>query len=275
MENAYDTFFDSFSEERAKKPRKTGLTILRDPGLGLRQAEDMVRIGNDFIDVIKFDHGTEVLYDKVLLNEKMGLYKQNKIETMAGESILEIALWKKIYVDYLRKCKDIGFTILGIPSTTVAMEEDIRNSIIEKALQNGFKVITIAGRKYPDEKLSLPFVFRMISDDIKMGIHKVLIRIEKYKNGFGICDQEGKILKKQILRFLEGVKHPDMLIWEAPTRSQQQDLIYHLGLNVNLDGVDWQQVLSLEALRLGLMGEKEKKSYLERKYWSELQNVWD
>lgn len=275
MKNAFDALFDSFSEERAKKPRQTGLTILRDRGLGLRQAEDMVRIGSDFIDMIKLDHGTEVLYDKILLSEKVELYKQHKIETMAGESIIEIAIWKKILDDYLKKCKELGLNVVGIPSTTIAMKGDIRKEVIEKCLNSGFKVITIAGRKHPDEKLSLPFVFKMISDDINMGTHKVLIRIEKFKNGFGICDKEGKIIKKQILCFLEGVEHPDMLVWEAPARSQLQDLIYHLGMNVNLDGIDWQQVLSLEALRRGLMGDKEKKAYLERKYWSDLQDMWD
>ena len=275
MENAFDTLFDSFSEERAKKPRKTGLTIVRDRGLGLRQAEDMVRIGSNFIDMIKLDHGTEVLYDKILLSEKVELYKQHKIETITGESIFEIAIWKKILNDYLKTCKDLGLNVVEIPSTTIAMKEDIRKNVIEKCLNNGFKVITIAGRKHPDEKLSLPFVFRMISDDIKMGAYKVLIPIKKFKNGFGICDKEGKIVKKQILRFLEGVEHPDVLVWEAPARSQQQDLIYHLGMNVNLDEIDWLQILSLEALRRGLMGEKEKKAYLEHKYWSDLQKVWD
>lgn len=275
MENAFDTLFDSFSEERAKKPRKTGLTIVRDRGLGLRQAEDMVRIGSDFIDMIKLDHGTEVLYDKILLSEKVEIYKQHKIETITGESIFEIAIWKKILDDYLKTCKDLGLNVVEIPSTTIAMKEDIRKNVIEKCLNNGFKVITIAGRKHPDEKLSLPFVFRMISDDIKMGAYKVLIPIKKFKNGFGICDKEGKVVKKQILRFLEGVEHPDVLVWEAPARSQQQDLIYHLGMNVNLDEIDWLQILSLEALRRGLMGEKEKKAYLEHKYWSDLQKVWD
>jgi len=275
MENAYDTLFDSFSEERAKKPRQTGLTIVRDRGLGPRQAEDMVRIGSDYIDMIKLDHGTEVLYDKILLSEKIELYKQHEIETITGESILEIALWKKIFDDYLKKCKDLGLNVVGIPSTTIAMKEEIRKDVIEKCLNNGFKVITIAGRKHPDEKRSLPFVFKMIADDIKMGVYKVLLRIEKFKNGFGICDKEGKIIKKQILHFLEGVEHPDMLVWEAPSKSQQQDLIYHLGMNVNLDGIELQQILSLEALRRGLVGEKEKKAYLERKYWSDLQDVWD
>jgi phosphosulfolactate synthase len=275
MKNAFNNLFDSFSEGRAKKPRKTGLTIVRDRGLGLRQAEDMVRIGSDYIDMIKLDHGTEVLYDKILLSEKVELYKQHKIETMAGESILEITIWKKILNDYLKTCKELGLTVVGIPSTTIDMKEGIRKDVIEKCLDNGFKVITIAGRKHPDEELSLPFVFKMISEDIKMGIYRVLIRIERFKNGFGICDKDGKIIKKVVLSFLEGVEHPDMLVWEAPSRSQQQDLIYHLGMNVNLDGIDPQQILSLEALRRGLVGEKEKKAYLERKYWSDLQDVWD
>jgi len=273
MENALENLFDSFSEERANKPRKTGLTILRDNGLGLSQVEDLLRLSSDYIDVVKLAQGTEVLYEKTIIREKIGLYKKHDIEIMAGESILEIAIWKKIYDDYLKKSRELGFTIMGIPSTTIPMKGSIRNDVIEKSLENGFKVITVAGRKHPDEKLSLPFVFEMISEDIKLGTYKVLIRTEEYRDGFGICDEEGKIIKRQILRFLEGAEHPDTLIWEAPLRNQQQDFIYHLGLNVNLDGISWEQILALEALRRGLIGEKEKKAYLERKYWDDLQYV--
>lgn len=273
MENALENLFDAFSEERANKPRQTGLTIVRDSGLGLHQAEDLVRVSGNFIDMIRIDQGTEALYDKIFIKEKIDLYQTHNIETMAGESILEIAIWNKIQDEYLKKSKDLGFTIMGIPSGTIAMRRKIREDVIKKSLQSGFKVVTIAGRKHPEEALSFPLVFQLISEDLKMGAHKVLIKAEEYRNGFGICDSQGNIIKKQVLHFLEGVEDPDSLVWEAPLRDQQQDLIFHLGLNVNLDGIMWDEVLLLEALRQGLIGEKEKKSYLERKYWEDLQKL--
>jgi phosphosulfolactate synthase len=273
MENAFDDFFDTFSQERSDKPRQTGLTIVRDRGLGLNQAEDLVRVCGDFVDTIRIDQGTEALYDKIFIKEKIDLYKEHKIDTMPGESVLEIAIWNKIYEQYLKNARDLGFTVMGISSGTIAMRQKIRMDVIKKSLQIGFKLISIAGRKHPEEKLSFQTVLQLISDDLKMGAYKVLIKAEQYRNGFGICDSEGRIIKKQILEFLEGVRDPDALVWEAPLRNQQQDLIYHLGLNVNLDGIEWDTVLSLEALRQGFIGEKDRRAYLERKYWEDLQNV--
>jgi len=268
-----ENLFDAFSEERASKPRKTGLTIVRDCGMGLNQAEDLVRVGGDFIDIIKIEHGTEALYDKIFIKEKINLYQAQNIDTMAGESNLEIAIWNKIHDEYLKKTKDLGFSIMGIPSGTIAMRRKIREDVIKKSIQNGFKVITIAGKQHQEEALTFPLVFQLISEDLKKGAHKVLIKAEEYRNGFGICDKEGNIIKKHVLHFLEGIDDPDTLIWEAPLRNQQQDLIFHLGLNVSLDGISGDDVLLLEALRQGLIGEKEKKSYLERKYWEDLQKL--
>jgi len=273
MENAYENLFDAFSEERANKPRRTGLTIVRDEGLGLHQAEDLMHVCGDYLDIIKIEQGTEALYDKVFIKEKIGLYQDHNIDTMPGESVLEIAIWHKVHEQYLKNAKDLGFALMSISSGTIAMRQKIRKDVIEKSLKNGFKIISIAGRKHPEERLSLPAVFKLISDDLKMGVYKVLIKAEEYRNGFGICDSEGRIIKRQIVRFLEGVSDPDALVWEAPFRNQQQDLIFHLGLNVNLDGIAWDEGLSLEALRQGFIGEKDKKAYLERKYWEDLQKV--
>jgi phosphosulfolactate synthase len=207
------------------------------------------------------------------MKEKIGLYKEHNIETMPGESVLEIAIWHKIYDQYLKNAKDLGFTIMGISSGTIAMRQKIREDVFKKSLQNGFKVISSIGRKHPEEKLSFPAVFQFISNDLEMGAYKVLIKAEEFKNGFGICDREGNIIKKHILRFLEEVDDPDTLLWEAPFRNQQQDLIFHLGLNVNLDGIAWDHVLELEALRQGFIGEKDKKAYLERKYWEDMKKI--
>jgi phosphosulfolactate synthase len=173
----------------------------------------------------------------------------------------------------LERAKDLGVSIISIPRGTIAMRQGIREDVIKRSIHRGFKVITILGRRHPEEELSWSLVLQLISDDLKLGVFKVLIRAERNSSGFGICDSRGYIKKSQVLHFLDGVDHPDKLVWEAACRIHQQDLIYHLGLNVNLGGIEPGQALSLEGLRQGLVGEKERKAYLERKYWRDLQKL--
>jgi len=56
--------------------------------------------------------------------------------------------------------------------------------------------------------------------------------------------------------------NPDDLIWEAPLKNQQQDLILRFGVNVNLGNVPPDEVMALEALRQGLRGDTLKRAYL-------------
>ncbi|HRD37906.1 MAG TPA: phosphosulfolactate synthase, partial [Bacteroidia bacterium] len=41
-----------FLPERTQKPRKTGMTMVMDKGISLRQAEDLMETGADYIDFI-------------------------------------------------------------------------------------------------------------------------------------------------------------------------------------------------------------------------------
>ena len=63
-----------------------------------------------------------------------------------------------------------------------------------------------------------------------------------------------------------GVADPNLLIWEAPLKNQQQDLILRFGPNVNLGNIPPRRKFSpLEALRQGVRGDTLKKAYLESK----------
>ena len=52
----------------------------------------------------------------------------------------------------------------------------------------------------------------------------------------------------------------EALIWEAPLKNQQQNLILRFGPNVNLGNIQPADVLAVEALRCGLRGDTLKAS---------------
>ena len=47
----------------------------------------------------------------------------------------------------------------------------------------------------------------------------------------------------------------DKILWEAPQKNQQIDLILTLGNNVNLGNINSNDIISLETLRRGLRGD--------------------
>ena len=57
------------------------------------------------------------------------------------------------------------------------------------------------------------------------------------------------------------MKDPNVLVWEAPLKNQQQHLITRFGCNVNLGNVPPEEILALEALRQGLRGDTLKQAY--------------
>ncbi len=56
-------------------------------------------------------------------------------------------------------------------------------------------------------------------------------------------------------QILEAVGDTNLLIWEAPLKQQQQELITRFGPNVNLGNIPSNEALALEALRVGLRGD--------------------
>jgi len=104
-------------------------------------------------------------------------------------------------------------------------------------------------------------VHRLIREDLGNGAFKVIIEAREAGRGVGIFDQEGKTKGEEIDKILAGGAEVDSLVWEAPLKSQQQDLILRFGGNVNLGNIPPEEVLALEALRQGLRGDTMKRAY--------------
>jgi phosphosulfolactate synthase len=70
-----------------------------------------------------------------------------------------------------------------------------------------------------------------------------------------IYDASGRIRYDQLERIAGLAPDPARLMWEAPLKHQQQELILRFGPNVNLGNIHPGDVLALEALRCGLRGD--------------------
>ena len=247
---------------RTSKPRTTGLTMVIDKGIGMNQTKDLVQTSGEFIDIIKLTFGTSAFYDKEFLKEKIQLLASSDIDVMPGGTFLEVALWKGALEKYLERAKELGFSTIEVSDGTITINPAKRKDIIRQALDMEFKVITEVGKKDPKEALPIAIVHQLIREDVECGAFKVIIEAREAGKGVGIFDQAGKIKQDEVDNIIAGVEDSDHLMWEAPIKNQQQELIIKFGNNVNLGNIPADEVLALEALRQGLRGDTLKRAYL-------------
>ena len=92
-----------FIPERPAQPRNSGLTMMMDKGLSLRQAEDFLSVSGKYTDLIKLGFGTSFLTPN--LEQKIKLYHEAGMKVYLGGTLFEAFIIRNMFDDY-RKLLD-------------------------------------------------------------------------------------------------------------------------------------------------------------------------
>jgi len=268
MANAWDNVFEMPVGGRSRKPRTEGFTMVIDKCLGVKQTEDLMDLAAEWIDDIKLTFGTSAFYTEDVLRRKNEIIRGYGVDVMPGGTFFEVAIWQGRVPEYLRRAKELGFTMIEVSDGTIEVAQDQRKDIIKRSLDAGFKVISEVGKKDPDEKIATALMHEEIASDLALGVFKVIVEAREAGKGVGIYDKDGKVKEDEIDDIIRGVKDPNVLVWEAPLKNQQQHLITRFGCNVNLGNVPPEEILALEALRQGLRGDTLKQAYMSNKSYT-------
>ncbi len=242
--------------ERTKAAmRQSGITMVMDKGLSLQETENLLAVGADYLDLIKFGFGTSAFYSTQLLMDKIKLIQSHQVEPYPGGTFLEVAIMQGKLNCFLRRAKELGFRMVEVSDGTIPITDEVRREIIYTCLNAGFKVITEVGKKNPQDQLSRNKVIQQIEGDLIAGAWKVIVEGRESGKGVGVYNHHGDIDEKSIEDIVDSLSSLDSLIWEAPLKNQQQSLIERFGINVNLGNIPTGELLSLEALRVGLRGD--------------------
>jgi phosphosulfolactate synthase len=264
---AFDGIFEMPVQGRTMKPRKNGVTMLIDKGLGLSATEDLMQMASDAIDMVKMTFGTTAFMDMGVVEEKIEILKSYDVYTMPGGTFMEVSVWQKRYPQYLQRCQDLGFNAIEISDGTIEFDMKTRKDCIKRAVDMGFLVLTEVGKKDANEKVSAALMHEEIASDLACGAVKVIVEAREAGKGVGIYDGSGNVKTDEIDAIIAGVDDPTVLEWEAPIKNQQQHLILRFGSNVNLGNIPPEDILALEALRCGLRGDTLKKAWEVNKSW--------
>ncbi|MEW6182439.1 MAG: phosphosulfolactate synthase [Bacillota bacterium] len=237
------------------RPRKAGITMVIDKGLGMAETRDLLEVAGDYIDFIKLGFGTVALYDPVLLEAKVRFVRSFGIEIYPGGTFLEIAMARKRLPDCLRQLRETGFSAVEISDGSLNFDQKSRARAIHLAHSAGFVVLAEVGKKNPRFCLGPLEMARQAALDREAGAEWVILEGRENGCGTGIYDARGRVKEAVFQTFSTMVEGPETIIWEAPQKSQQVKLIHRFGPDVNLGNVPPGEVLSLEAMRRGLRGD--------------------
>jgi phosphosulfolactate synthase len=233
--------------EHASKPRSVGVTHVLDKGLPLPQLRGLLETAGEYVDIWKLGWGTAYL-DRQLV-PKIRLLEQHGVRACLGGTLLEIA-WAQGRAD---NCLDwahaMGFPMVEVSRGVMPLGQQDKSRLIRRASER-FTVVSEVGLK--DERHQLPADEwgKEAARDLDSGA--LLVVAEGRESGtVGVYAADGSV-RDEVVGTLVSVAGVERILFEAPGKDQQAWFIKQFGADVNLGNIVAQDVLGLEALRLGL-----------------------
>jgi len=236
--------------ERSQQPRDSGLTMMMDKGLSLRQAEDFITASGHLADIIKLGFGTSIVSNN--LKEKIRLYHSAGMRVYVGGTLFEAFAIRSMIDEYRRFIDDLGLETVEVSDGSIILDHKIKCEYISN-LSKHYRVLSEVGSKEAGILISPVKWISMMKAELDAGSWKVIAEARESGN-VGIYRPNGTAHVMLVNRILSKIPG-DKILWEAPVKSQQAWFIKHLGANVNLGNIAHDDVIPLETLRLGLRGD--------------------
>ncbi|MDP4210904.1 MAG: phosphosulfolactate synthase [Bacteroidota bacterium] len=235
---------------REAKPRKSGLTMMMDKGLSLREVENFCDAASDFTDIVKFGFGTAFVTNN--LKEKINIYRQANIRTYFGGTLFELFIIRGMFDEFRKLVDSFGLEMVEISDGSMNIPHKEKLEYI-RTLSQQHIVVSEVGYKVSGVMIPTEKWVEMMQTELEAGAWKVIAEARESGN-VGIYNSDGSANAELVCDIIQTIDK-DSVLWEAPNKSQQAYFIKLLGANVSLGNIAPHEVVSLETLRLGLRGD--------------------
>ena len=231
-------------------------TMVLDKGFGYKYVEDSLKLTGEYFNLVKFGWGTSILYEEELIKDKNQLYQSYDIKTYTGGTLFELANSYNKVEEFLEQLDKLGFDAVEISDGSTTIDDTARYEAIQMAKDSGFYTLSEIGKKNPemDHQYSTQQRIDLINKDLEHGSDLVIIEGRESGKNIGIYDDKGNIKNEELNHIHENTDNKKVM-WEAPNKNQQVELILKLGNDVNLGNINFNDIISLETLRRGLRGD--------------------
>lgn len=243
--------------ERSQKPRRRGLTIARDDGIGFNYARDLLETIGSFLDYVKIRHlfVLQALADGADCTlKKVALYREHDIHVFPGGIVFEIAYLQGRSGDYFERIAAHGFDAVECSENIVALpDNEARREVIGAARRSGLKVLYEVGEKYPENPRPVSEMIADIDAVLSAGAEVVIIERSYTDQLLGPhADQPGQTYIDELIQAV-GLER---LTFELESPLHQKWFLDRFGPDVNIGpNLPLEMVMKLEPTRLTLSRE--------------------
>ena len=240
----------TYIPNRTEQPRESGVTMVMDKGLSLREVENMLDSSGDYFDIAKFGFGTA--YVTKNLEEKIKLYKSAGIRPYFGGTLFELFIARKKFSEFRKLLDKYDLDLCEVSDGSIIIPHEQKLEYINK-LSKDRTVMSEVGSKDAGIIIAPNKWIKMMSTELEAGSWKVIA--EGRESGtVGVFRPNGTAHTYLINKIIAKID-PSQILWEAPKKTQQVWFIRLFGHNVNLGNIAPNEVIPLECLRLGLRGD--------------------
>ncbi len=236
---------------RSIKPRKNGLTMVMDKGLSIREAQNLMDVSSDYIDIIKLGFGTSIITKNI--KDKIKLYQKNNVNVYLGGTLFEAFFIRNQINEYESFLTELNINTIEISDGVCnELSHELKCKFISK-FSKKFTVFSEVGSKI-SEKIIPPYKWiNLMQKELEAGSSKVIAEARE-SGTVGVFRKDGEVRSDLIEEILTKIPS-EKILWEAPMKDQQVWFIKLIGANVNLGNIDPHEIIPLECLRLGLRGD--------------------
>jgi phosphosulfolactate synthase len=239
-----------FMPERPVKPRNSGITMVMDKGLSIREAEDFMSVGSEYTDFVKLGFGTSLITPG--FEKKLAVYKKAGVIPYFGGTLFEAFIIRDMFTEFIDFLDKHEIDMVEVSDGSYDIDHKKKLDYISRLAERG-TVISEVGSKKKEVVYSPEEWVAMMKSELNAGSVKVIAEARE-SGTTGIYNEDGSINNS----IIDGISHHvklENVIWEAPLKSQQAWFIKNFGANVNLGNIAPNEIIPLESLRLGLRGD--------------------
>ncbi len=235
---------------RTQQPRTSGLTMVMDKGLSINEVHNFMSVGGPHVDIVKFGFGTS--YVTPNLRQKIEAYQSYNVPIYFGGTLFEAFLIRNQFEDYINVCKDYGIQYMEVSDGSISIPHAEKCGYIEKLTKHG-TVLSEVGSKDAAHIIPPYKWIELMRAELEAGSSYVIAEAREAGN-VGIYRGSGEVREGLVQEILTQIPE-EKIIWEAPQKAQQLYFLELIGCNVNLGNIAPNEILALEAMRVGLRGD--------------------
>ncbi|PUZ24903.1 phosphosulfolactate synthase [Chitinophaga parva] len=237
--------------DRTQKPRNNGLTMVMDKGLSLAEAANFLSVSHPHVDILKLGFGTSFVTPN--LREKIQIYQDANVPLYFGGTLFEAFLIRNQFDDYVKVLRDFGVSYVEVSDGSITIPHTEKCGYIEKLVKLGFTVLSEVGSKDAEHIIPPYKWIELMRAELSAGATYVIAEARESGN-VGIYRGSGEVREGLVQEILTQIP-AEKIIWEAPQKAQQLYFLELVGCNANLGNLAPHEVISLEAMRIGLRGD--------------------